>query len=139
MTLAAARPVVADGRMSHLAGGSGRAVVQVAVDEEGTADAGAHGDEQQMTRPAAGAGLQLRVAGSRSVVADHHGTSNSLREHRGGGNLGPAGHVRCVVHDAGAGIEGAGDTDGEPSDMRAPGRLAGALRNRIEHHRRAFP
>ena len=135
MALSAGRAVIADRRVPDLAGRSGGAVVEIAVDEERTADPGAHGDEQEMTRAAPGAGLQLRVSGSRGVVADHDGTAHSLREHRRGGNLVPAGHVRGVVDDARARVERTGDADGEPADVRAAGRLTGTLRDRIEHRR----
>ena len=133
MALAAGRTVVADRRVADLAGRSGRAVVEVAVDEERTADAGAHRDEQQMTRAASGAGLQLRIPGGGRVVAEDHRTPDSLGQHRRGGNLVPSGHVRRVVDDARAGIDRPGNADRKAADVSAAGGLARALRDRIEH------
>ena len=133
MALPAGRAVVADRRVADLAGRSGRSVVEIAIDEERTADAGADRDEQEMTRAAAGARLELRVPGRGRVVADDHGTLDPFREHGRGGDLGPAGHVRRVVDHARAGIERTGDADGKASDVRVAGSLAGTFRNRVEH------
>src|ERR1039457_5266947 len=135
MTLPASRTVVADRSVPDLAGRSCRSVVQVAVDEERATDTGAHRDEEEMARAASGACFQLRLTGSSRVMTQDHGTADSLRQHRGGGNLVPPDHVRGVVDDPRAWIDRTREAHCKSPDVRGPRGLTGALRNRIEYRR----
>ena len=133
MALTARWAVIADGGVADLAGRSGRPVVEVSVDEESAADAGADRDEQKMPCAASGTRLELRIPGGSGVMADDHRTLDPLREHRRSGDLVPAGHVGRVVHDAGTGIDRTRDADGESANVGVAGGLTGTVGHGIEH------
>ena len=69
----------------------------------------------------------------------HDRAPDSFGEHRRGGNLVPAAHVRGVVDHSRARVDRAGNADRESPDVGAAGRLAGALGDRIEHRGGAVP
>ena len=109
---------VVDARVPDFAGGELRPAVDPAIEDEGSAHAGAERDAEDVAAIPRGPVLPLAVSHRSSVVLDDRGQAGALDEERTQRHFAPAGDVREGVDDAVHAIHEARQTHAHGNNFR---------------------
>ena len=121
----AARTPVVDGHVPALGGASGASVMDLAVQDDARADAGAEGGVEDVGVPSSRAPQDFGESGGVGVVIHLRGDTEDALGLGGQREAAPARHVRRIEHDAGSGIQGPGRAQADAGDRAARFRRQG--------------